>query len=301
MNHGTATQTDSGSVTAAITYAIDTGIKPVNETFETGQVIRRRTGATEQRPMRIHDGRPLVGQLSLDQNGFVLVDHETAVADFFDAAQLESIYYPEIERLVQSVSGASRVVVFDHTLRTGDSAEQQARKIREPVAWAHNDYTEWSGPQRVREILPDEAEQLLRHRFAIIRSGGRSTSPSSPTRSRSWTRVASRQATCFPPSAATPTAWARPISCVTTRTTAGSISRACGATRLWCSRSTNRRPTAGRGSRRTPRSSIPPPARTHRRARVSRCGRSRFSRRRDAERSVTRFWRCSDQLHTAVP
>jgi hypothetical protein len=168
MNHGTATQTDSGSVTAAITYAIDTGIKPVNETFETGQVIRRRTGATEQRPMRIHDGRPLVGQLSLDQNGFVLVDHETAVADFFDAAQLESIYYPEIERLVQSVSGASRVVVFDHTLRTGDSAEQQARKIREPVAWAHNDYTEWSGPQRVREILPDEAEQLLRHRFAII-------------------------------------------------------------------------------------------------------------------------------------
>ncbi len=168
MNHGTATQTDSGSVTAAITYAIDTGIKPVNETFETGQVIRRRTGATEQRPMRIHDGRPLVGQFSLDQNGFVLVDHETAVADFFDAAQLESIYYPEIERLVQSVSGASRVVVFDHTLRTGDSAEQQARKIREPVAWAHNDYTEWSGPQRVREILPDEAEQLLRHRFAII-------------------------------------------------------------------------------------------------------------------------------------
>jgi hypothetical protein len=36
------------------------------------------------------------------------------------------------------------------------------------VLWAHNDYTEWSGPQRVREILPEEAERLLRHRFAII-------------------------------------------------------------------------------------------------------------------------------------
>jgi len=36
------------------------------------------------------------------------------------------------------------------------------------VLSAHNDYTEWSGPQRVREIMGDEAERLLRRRFAII-------------------------------------------------------------------------------------------------------------------------------------
>ena len=153
---------------AEIGYAVDTGIKPVNETFEAGQIIRRRTGATEQRLVHIRDARALVAQLSLEQNGFVLVDHCTQVADFLDAAQLESIYYPEVERLVKTVSGASRVVVFDHTLRTGDVAEQQTLKIREPVLWAHNDYTERSGPQRVREILPDEADELLRHRFAII-------------------------------------------------------------------------------------------------------------------------------------
>jgi hypothetical protein len=163
-----AVSRDSGFVTAEIGYAIDTGIKPVNETFDAGQVIRRRTGATEQRLMRIRDARPLASQLSLDQNGFVLAGHRTAVTNFFDAAQLEALYYPEVQRLVQTVSGASRVVVFDHTLRTGDPTEQQARKIREPVLWAHNDYTEWSGPQRVREILPKEAEQLLQHRFAII-------------------------------------------------------------------------------------------------------------------------------------
>jgi hypothetical protein len=118
--------------------------------------------------MRIRDGRPLIGELSLERNGFVLVEHETAVTDFFETSQLEAIYYPEVQRLVQAVSGASRVVVFDHTLRTGDLTEQQAKRIREPVLWAHNDYTEWSGPQRVREILPEEAEQLLQHRFAII-------------------------------------------------------------------------------------------------------------------------------------
>jgi len=32
----------------------------------------------------------------------------------------------------------------------------------------HNDYTEWSGPQRVRDLLPDEAEALLKRRFAIV-------------------------------------------------------------------------------------------------------------------------------------
>ena len=164
----TPTSIDATSVTAEIGYAVDTGIKPVNETFEAGQIIRRRTGATEQRLVRIRDARALVHQLSLDHNGFVLVDHRTEVTNFLDAGQLESIYYPEVERLVKTVSGASRVVVFDHTLRTGDEAEQQALKIREPVLWAHNDYTERSGPQRVREILGDEADELLRHRFAII-------------------------------------------------------------------------------------------------------------------------------------
>jgi len=168
MHEGIATPADSLSVVAGITYAIDSGEKPVNETFETGQIIRRRTGATEERSMRIRDGRPMVGQFSLDEHGFVLVDHQTGVADFFDPDQLATVYYPEVQRLVQAVSGASRVVVFDHTLRTGDDSEREARKIREPVLWAHNDYTDWSGPQRVRDALPDEADHLLQHRFAII-------------------------------------------------------------------------------------------------------------------------------------
>jgi hypothetical protein len=66
------------------------------------------------------------------------------------------------------MSGANRVVVFDHTLRSGDEAEREARLLREPVLSAHNDYTEWSGPNRVRELLPAEAEKLLERRFAII-------------------------------------------------------------------------------------------------------------------------------------
>ena len=155
-------------IVAKLAYTVDTGVKPVNETFGPGNIRRRVTGTHDERPMNIRDGRPLVGEFDLDVNGFEFVEHETAVVDFFDAGELKSVYYPEVEALIRKVSGASRVVVFDHTLRSGDEAEREAKLVREPVFNVHNDYTEWSGPQRLREILPDEAEKLLARRFAII-------------------------------------------------------------------------------------------------------------------------------------
>jgi hypothetical protein len=159
---------DTPAINAALTYAIDTGEKPVNETFGPGNIRRRNTGQKEQRSVEIRDGRPLADQFSLDESGFVFVRHPTEVRDFFDPDELKAVYYPEVERLIKEVSGAARVVVFDHTLRSGDEAEREARLVREPVLSVHNDYTEWSGPQRVREILPDEADRLLAHRLAIV-------------------------------------------------------------------------------------------------------------------------------------
>src|SRR2546425_10792792 len=155
-------------VTVDIPYTVETDEQLVNETFGPNNIRRRRSGAHELKQMTVRNGRLLADRLSLDEQGFVFVEHETKVVDFFDAAQLESVYYPEVEELIKKTSGASRVVIFDHTLRSGDETEREAKLIREPVLSAHNDYTEWSGPQRVREALPDEAEKLLARRFAII-------------------------------------------------------------------------------------------------------------------------------------
>ena len=151
---------------AEIMYTVDTGEKLVNETFGPNNIRRRSTGAQDAKKVTIENGR--TADLSLDRNGFVLVRHPTAMRDFFDAEELKRVYYPEIERLVRELSGASRTVMFDHTLRSGSEAEREARLIREPVLNAHNDYTEWSGPQRVRDLLPQESESLLKKRFAII-------------------------------------------------------------------------------------------------------------------------------------
>ena len=156
------------TITAEIPYTVDNGDVLVNESFGPKNIHGRRTGTVELKTMTVLNGRGLAERLSLDDQGLVFVEHRTKVADFFDENQVRTVYYPEIEQLIRSKSGASRVVIFDHALRSGDQAEREEKLIRNPVLQAHNDYTEWSGPNRLREILPDEADDLLAHRFAII-------------------------------------------------------------------------------------------------------------------------------------
>lgn len=130
---------------------------------------RKRRGNYESHTVTIHNAR-LLGELSLEREGFVLVRHDTQMKDFYDEEQVRTVYYKETEELVKKTSGAKRVVVFDHTLRSGDEATREAKQVGGPVRGAHNDYTDWSGPQRVRDILPDEAEELLKGRFGVIQT-----------------------------------------------------------------------------------------------------------------------------------
>ncbi len=61
------------------------------------------------------------------------------------------------------------MVVFDHTLRVSDEQMQQSMNARPTVKGVHNDYTEASAPQRLRDIVGDaEAERRLKKRWAII-------------------------------------------------------------------------------------------------------------------------------------
>src|SRR6266850_5282766 len=113
---------------AEITYTKDTGEKLVNETFGPNNIRRKTSGAEERHRVEIRDGRA-ESALALDRNGFQLVEHRTAVKNFFDPEELKAVYYPEVEQLVRAVAGARRVVIFDHTLRSGDEAEREARLI----------------------------------------------------------------------------------------------------------------------------------------------------------------------------
>ena len=79
-------------------------------------------------------------------------------------------FYPQIVAFVKQHTGAKRVEVFDHTIRKRlpDDLKQQTEVQRPAVLLVHSDYTPKSGPQRVRDLLPAEADQLLQQRVAFF-------------------------------------------------------------------------------------------------------------------------------------
>jgi hypothetical protein len=156
------------TIEATLNYIVDDG-KPVFTIVAAPGSSDTRSGATpDPHRVTIHNGRGK--DFELERNGFRFLRHDTKVKDFYDEDEIKRVYYPEMVELVKAQSGAKRVVVFDHTLRTADDELRESKKIREVVRRVHNDYTEWSAPQRVRDILPDEAEELLKRRFAIIQT-----------------------------------------------------------------------------------------------------------------------------------
>jgi hypothetical protein len=155
-------------IKAKLTYCVDDGTIPVNETKDMISKMPSYSGNFDQHIMPIKNGRQTSQHLNLDLNGFELVNHNSHVEEFINKDDLITIYYPEVRELIKNHTAASEVVIFDHTIRTGNEKKRAAMLLREPVRRVHNDYTEWSGPQRVRDIMDDKAEKLLEKRFAII-------------------------------------------------------------------------------------------------------------------------------------
>ena len=156
------------TIEPTVNYLVNNGTEVFTYTGGPGLLDVRTGGAQDPHKVVMQNGRPHINEFNLDVDGFRFVRHDTTMQNFLDEAEIKRVYYPEMEALIKAESGAKRVVVFDHTLRTADDAFREQHKIREVVRRAHNDYTEWSGPQRVRDILPGEADELLKRRFAII-------------------------------------------------------------------------------------------------------------------------------------
>ncbi|HEY9554385.1 CmcJ/NvfI family oxidoreductase [Allosphingosinicella sp.] len=118
----------------------------------------------DEREIAVTDARSLAARPSLDDYGFMLTGHETAVSDFTDPAQIETIYRQEMCDLVQGITGAEKVIVFHTQLR--DNSPSAHTDIRRPAAVPHIDYNEDTFRLRAREEMGEEAEQWLCRRFA---------------------------------------------------------------------------------------------------------------------------------------
>jgi hypothetical protein len=163
-----ATATGTDYVNGVLNYLADRDHHPVTYTYQPPPGTPVRSGAYAKFTIPIHSARAIMSELSLDRQGFAVTHHNTAVANFFDAEEVRRVYYPEVERLVREFTGAVKVHVFDHNVRSRPMAKRRENGAQEPIKVAHNDYTLKSGPQRVRDLLPDQADTLLQHRFAVI-------------------------------------------------------------------------------------------------------------------------------------
>ncbi len=155
-------------IESTLNYLAEMAETPFFLLYEPPPGMPVRNTVLDRRRVAIGDARELGAEPSLDADGFTLAPLRTSVDDLYDPGAVRAAYYREVEALVRDVTGATRVVAFDHNVRCAPMAERGDAGAQAPVRFAHNDYTERSGPQRVRDLLPDEAERLLERRFAVI-------------------------------------------------------------------------------------------------------------------------------------
>lgn len=157
-------------VQGVLNYLAPMAEKPYNLTYDPEPGMPRSNGQPEPHRVPIFDMRPVAAQFEFDRQGIALVEARTAQRDFYDEDEVERVYYPECIRLVLDVTGGYRAQVFDHTIRRRiwGGTDRAPGVPRQPVTRVHNDYTVKSGPQRVCDLMGEEAGELSRHRFEIV-------------------------------------------------------------------------------------------------------------------------------------
>src|SRR3981189_860861 len=88
----------SREVPAVLNYTRNTGVRPVNYTFDPPPGVPRNSGEVDPRTVTIRDARPGTG-LGLDASGFELIPHRSTLADWpsFQSSELvTAVDYPEV-------------------------------------------------------------------------------------------------------------------------------------------------------------------------------------------------------------
>lgn len=162
-DHESSTQRHNGTVNAELKFVANGAIAPAVH-IESRDSPSRYSGEFAMTAVQIRDGRPLADILSLDTHGFALRKMSTPPIDFENDEQVTALYFPKIEALVKEATGASRVLIFDHTVRKDGN-----NNGRTPARHVHVDYTEASAPNRVRDFVGDsKAADLLAKRYSQV-------------------------------------------------------------------------------------------------------------------------------------
>lgn len=135
---------------------------------EPGRAVYRPGTRLAQHKVGLRDARPLAATFDLDREGFRLAEDPSRVTDFASSDHLMDVYCPETQRIVARLTGASRTLAFDYTVRKNE--RQRAGGVQGPAQRVHSDFTEASGRDIATRLLEAARlpHSLLEQRFAII-------------------------------------------------------------------------------------------------------------------------------------
>src|SRR5688500_14101817 len=88
-------------IEAELNYLKYTGQRPVNYAIEAPPGVPQRSGLDDPRRVRIFDARRDAEPPTLDRNGFQLVNHHSAVDNFYDLNNVWGVYFSEAIELIK--------------------------------------------------------------------------------------------------------------------------------------------------------------------------------------------------------
>jgi len=131
---------------------------------------RGKNWVQEEHTVEIEDLRGKEDSVTLDTAGFQFAKKATKHKSFTNDDDIKKEYYPESIELIQELTGASKVVLFDHTIRRNRPSDtEDTPEKRRPVSQVHVDQTPAAAEARVHRHMPaSEVKSLLEHRYQII-------------------------------------------------------------------------------------------------------------------------------------
>ena len=138
---------ESARATRALIRYVDPGDFVTRRYVSAGKEIN--TGTYSDHEVTIRDGMPIRDHFELDVHGFMIARQPTAVTDFHDKDEVDRLYEREVERHIQALTGADKVVARGWMIRTSaDLTERASQKaenyqhtggIQPPAGEAHID------------------------------------------------------------------------------------------------------------------------------------------------------------------
>ncbi|KAF3480658.1 uncharacterized protein GIQ15_06005 [Arthroderma uncinatum] len=123
--------------------------------------------------MRIHDLRGKENDFTLDTHGLQYAKLQTKVTDWANEDEIKSTYFPEVEELVKRVTGASQVLVYNHTVRNAAANDygdhvKGIQGVTGPARRIHVDQTPEGAASTVAFMFPEQVDDFTKRGYQLL-------------------------------------------------------------------------------------------------------------------------------------